>query len=674
MVWEVVIRVLHYLEIAFKKKMSSLGSHSASSIPDLYEVQKVSFDFFIMKSLPSEWSEGGRIMLHGRKTGWSDLVCTIGGGRRQCDMSGHHRSNRLLLNTLLREAGASELRCPLVNKGGRKRSRALNHKIFQFSNDRRYYRAGLFSKTLPPAAELQKSMTLNIKSIVKMYQVGEVAEIHGCGHARRRSLESIPTSPNDSSQLVLKLEQQIASCTLGGSLEQFCHSSDYRHPYSFGRFNKIRELVDVKIQQKRDNSHLNLRRQARDDALRDWEAQIDQLRRQEHEVSECKMVHTPKNDAHQKKTRQIERISSLPEKPNPGSLTIPCSVDIFNINAIADLGASVNIMFASMLEELSLADPKKANIIVEMADKTWCVSQGIIENVLASYGPYYEICDGGGIPDKKLKHFWKSRNDDDRITLEWEGLSCTNWLGGKIRERTLMKEQEDPKKCGETKERAIIRAVVNKLPEEWFFEVSRDKDDLKGIINYLEPTLYEGFIDHNNEAYKQRRNKLIGIPYTEPPPIKKEEAEITKYNLGVGEVFTKTKILNIKEFLRTSANIANIRAEIIEDRNSSSEDLSNTKRRHWCKPIFQWKKDICTKWASCNPHFDECDGGDNPRENKEYWESNNDDIRTILEWESLSFDNWVRVAFGKVCNMTKRRIYKDYWRNEGQEKLENEET
>ncbi|GJR33379.1 hypothetical protein Tco_1109611 [Tanacetum coccineum] len=113
-----------------------------------------------------------------------------------------------------------------------------------------------------------------------------------------------------------------------------------------------------KIQQKRDNSHLNLRRQARDDALRNWEAQIDQLRRQEHEVSECKMVHTSKNDAHQKETSQFERISSLPEKPNPESLTNPCSVDIFHINAIADLGASVNIMSESILEELSLTDPK----------------------------------------------------------------------------------------------------------------------------------------------------------------------------------------------------------------------------------------------------------------------------------------------------------------------------
>ncbi|GJR86237.1 hypothetical protein Tco_0210248 [Tanacetum coccineum] len=257
----------------------------------------------------------------------------------------------------------------------------------------------------------------------------------------------------------------------------------------------------------------------------------------------------------------------------------------------------------------------------------------------ASCDPHHEICDKGGILDKKLKHYWKGTNDNDRINLEWEGLSCTNWvrarygnvnditkerflqkfwdnkLGGQIREKILTEEQEDPKKYGETNEKAIIGEMVNKLPEEWFS--------------------------------KQRRNKLLGMPYIEPPPIKKEEAEITKYNLGAGEVFMKTKILNIKEFPRTAANIADIRAEIIKDRNSSSEDLSNTKRRHWCKPIYQGKEDICTKWASCNPHFDECDGGDNPRENKEYWESSNDDIRTTLEWENLSFDNWVRVAFGK---------------------------
>ncbi|GKD28199.1 RNA-directed DNA polymerase, eukaryota, reverse transcriptase zinc-binding domain protein, partial [Tanacetum coccineum] len=420
-----------------------------------------------------------------------------------------------------------------------------------------------------------------------------------------------------------------------------------------------------KIQQEWDKSYLDPRRQAQNDALRNWEAQIDQLRRQEHEVSECKMVHTPKNDTHKKETIQIEKISSL---PNTRSFTIPCSVDIFNINAIADLGASVNIMSKSVLDELSLAESKNVNIIVEMADKTRCVPQGIIENVLVkidkfsftfdfviidtkesnnktivlgrpflanihseinvatrevslgimedmvkikmneqgcnlatsiskhlnerptaqeiqtdtydtdlhesrsqdnqsqdelSYGayntnskiywckpvcqehekgyifwascdPYHKICDGGGISDRKLKHYWKSTNDDDRIDLEWEGLSCTTW----VRKRY---GKEDPEKYEETKTRAIIGAMVNKLLEEWFSGVSKDKDDLEGIIDYLKPTLYDGFIDLDDEPYKLRRNKLLGMPYSEPPPILKEEAEITRYNLGAGEVFIKIK-------------------------------------------------------------------------------------------------------------------------------------
>ncbi|GKB51424.1 zinc knuckle CX2CX4HX4C containing protein [Tanacetum coccineum] len=411
-------------------------------------------------------------------------------------------------------------------------------------------------------------------------------------------------------------------------------------------------------------------------------AQIDQLRRQEHEVSECKMVNTSKNDAHHKEAIKIERISSLPMKPNPRSLTIPCSVDIYNINAIADLGASVNIMSESLLEELSLANLKNANITVKMADKTKYVSQETIENILVkidkfSFTSDFLIINTKGLNNKTIilgrpflanihaemnistgevslgikedrvkikmnkhgcdfttsvsKHLNErpmaqetqtdiydtdlnescSQDNPSQDEQKWEGLSCANWVKARY-------GKEDPEKCRETKERAIIGAIINKLPEEWFSKVSIDKDDLEVIIDYLEPTLYDGFIDHNDKAYKSRRNKLLGMPYIEPPPIIKEEVEITRYNLGAGEVFTKTKILNIKEFPRTAPDIADVRAEIINNKNGSSEDLSNTKRRHWCKPIYQWKEDICTKWASCNPHFDECDGGDNPMENKEY--------------------------------------------------------
>ncbi|GKB04185.1 hypothetical protein Tco_0832328 [Tanacetum coccineum] len=60
-----------------------------------------------------------------------------------------------------------------------------------------------------------------------------------------------------------------------------------------------------------------------------------------------------------------------------------------------------------------------------------------------------------------------------------------NKLGGQTQEKTMTEEQEDPEKCGESKTRAIIGAMIHKLHEEWFLGVRKDKDDLEGIIDYL---------------------------------------------------------------------------------------------------------------------------------------------------------------------------------------------
>ncbi|GJS59918.1 hypothetical protein Tco_0654702 [Tanacetum coccineum] len=56
---------------------------------------------------------------------------------------------------------------------------------------------------------------------------------------------------------------------------------------------------------------------------------------------------------------------------------------------------------------------------------------------------------------------------------------------------------------------------------------------------------------------------------------------------------------------------------------------------------------------------------------KQYWESDNDGKRLDLEWDELSFNDWVRIKFGKVCKMTKDRILKDYWRDKFNEEQEN---
>nr|GEZ64752.1 hypothetical protein [Tanacetum cinerariifolium] len=128
---------------------------------------------------------------------------------------------------------------------------------------------------------------------------------------------------------------------------------------------------------------------------------------------------------------------------------------------------------------------------------------------------------------------------------------------------------EDPEGCKENKDDEILETIINKINKECFEGTMEDKDDLKQLIDYLEQTLYDRFINLNNEAYKEQKCKLLGIRYIKPPPILIEKAEVTRYSIGPGEVYTKVKILGIDELPRTRKNVATIRAEIMEQMNSS---------------------------------------------------------------------------------------------------------
>ncbi|GKA33218.1 phospholipase-like protein [Tanacetum coccineum] len=59
-----------------------------------------------------------------------------------------------------------------------------------------------------------------------------------------------------------------------------------------------------------------------------------------------------------------------PKELNPGSFTLPCTIDSLNLYAMADLGASVNVMPKSIFEHLKLANLKEIDMVVEMADMT----------------------------------------------------------------------------------------------------------------------------------------------------------------------------------------------------------------------------------------------------------------------------------------------------------------
>ncbi|GKA84964.1 hypothetical protein Tco_0806618 [Tanacetum coccineum] len=91
---------------------------------------------------------------------------------------------------------------------------------------------------------------------------------------------------------------------------------------------------------------------------------------------------------------------------------------------------------------------------------------------------------------------------------------------------------EDLEESEEDKANVILRIVLDKLDEAWFNGTSKDEDDLEGIIVYLEPKSYDGIIDLDNESYNERKCRLLGLTYREPPPILIEKVSVTRYNVA----------------------------------------------------------------------------------------------------------------------------------------------
>ncbi|GJR04630.1 reverse transcriptase domain-containing protein [Tanacetum coccineum] len=83
--------------------------------------------------------------------------------------------------------------------------------------------------------------------------------------------------------------------------------------------------------------------------------------------------------------------SSFPEKlGDPGRFLIPCDFGEFdNYLALADLGASINLMPLSIWKKLGLPDLTSTRMVLELADRTISKPLGIAENVFVKVGKFY---------------------------------------------------------------------------------------------------------------------------------------------------------------------------------------------------------------------------------------------------------------------------------------------
>ncbi|KAI3744664.1 hypothetical protein L1987_57753 [Smallanthus sonchifolius] len=76
--------------------------------------------------------------------------------------------------------------------------------------------------------------------------------------------------------------------------------------------------------------------------------------------------------------------NKLPEKRrDSGSFTIPCLIGSLSVsNALADLGASINLMPYAVFAKLELGEPTPTRMSIQLADRSVKYPRGIVENML----------------------------------------------------------------------------------------------------------------------------------------------------------------------------------------------------------------------------------------------------------------------------------------------------
>ncbi|GJY06481.1 reverse transcriptase domain-containing protein, partial [Tanacetum coccineum] len=88
-------------------------------------------------------------------------------------------------------------------------------------------------------------------------------------------------------------------------------------------------------------------------------------------------------------------LKKFPEKlGDPGRFLIPCDFpEMDECLALADLGASINLMLLFIWEKLNLPDLTKTQMILELADRTISTPTGIAEDVFVKVRTFFFLAD-----------------------------------------------------------------------------------------------------------------------------------------------------------------------------------------------------------------------------------------------------------------------------------------
>nr|GEW13028.1 RNA-directed DNA polymerase, eukaryota, reverse transcriptase zinc-binding domain protein [Tanacetum cinerariifolium] len=86
--------------------------------------------------------------------------------------------------------------------------------------------------------------------------------------------------------------------------------------------------------------------------------------------------------------------------------------------------------------------------------------------------------------------------------------------------------------------------LVKKLKEYWWGKKEEEElndDDIRDLEDYLIAQDASYYVDEKEERIKERKDKLLGIPYEKPPTFKSKKFKVIKYSLGPSEEYVAIK-------------------------------------------------------------------------------------------------------------------------------------
>ncbi|GKC84795.1 hypothetical protein Tco_1140512, partial [Tanacetum coccineum] len=119
----------------------------------------------------------------------------------------------------------------------------------------------------------------------------------------------------------------------------------------------------------------------------------------------------------------------------------------------------------------------------------------------------------------KLKEYWWGKKEEDESSED----AWSNYLP-----RTRINNDND-----------AIQANQERFDDHE--PMKDDDDDIGDLGDYLIPNYAPYYVDKEEERFKERRSKLLGIPYKKPPTFKSKKFKVIKYSFGPAEGYVAIK-------------------------------------------------------------------------------------------------------------------------------------